>query len=135
MDETALLRQELEHYKKEKERVRRIIGQIGGQKSGRRDTVISVVFLTIVTGLFLFDVAREIFAIEIAVLLVSLGGPLPVLDAQLNRVPDQRRVEEDRRPGDPDRSAGRRLIPPFSGATFGDGYGDHTSELSDARAD
>ncbi len=83
MDETELLRQELEHYKKEKERVRRIIGQIGGQKSGRRDTVINVVFLSIVIGLFLFDVVREILAIqiefvprmlslEIAVLLVSL---------------------------------------------------------------
>jgi len=43
MDETELLRQELEHYRQEKERIRRIIGQIGGKRSGPRDTVINVV--------------------------------------------------------------------------------------------
>ena len=83
MDETELLRRELDHYRQEKERVRRIIGQIGGQKSTRRDKLLNALFLTIVIGLFAFDVAREIRAIhiaylprmlslEIAVLLVSL---------------------------------------------------------------
>ena len=65
MNETELLRQELEHYHQEKERVRRIIGQIGGTTRGRRDTVINVAFPAFVIGLFLFDLTREILAIEI----------------------------------------------------------------------
>ena len=83
MDETELLRRELDHYRQEKERVRRIIGQIGGQRSTTRDRTLNVLFLTIVSGLFVFDVVREVLAVqisslprmlslEIAVLLVSL---------------------------------------------------------------
>lgn len=83
MDETEILRQELEHYRAEKERVRKIIGQIGGASSKRRDRLINAVFLVLVVILFCFDLAREIFhftvlgipsmlAIELALLLLSL---------------------------------------------------------------
>ncbi len=83
MDETEILRQELEHYKTEKERIRRIIGQIGGSTSKRQDRLINAAFLVVVVGLFVFDVLREIvgFAVpglprflsmELALLLVSL---------------------------------------------------------------
>jgi len=83
MDETEILRQELEHYRTEKERVRKIIGQIGGASSKRRDRLLNIVFLVLVIVLFAFDLAREILhisvlgipsmlAIEIALLLLSL---------------------------------------------------------------
>jgi hypothetical protein len=83
MDETEILREELEHYRAEKERVRKIIGQIGGSSSKSRDRLINIVFLVLVIILFCFDFAREIFhfsilgipsllAMELALLLLSL---------------------------------------------------------------
>ena len=83
MDETEILRQELEHYHAEKERVRKIIGQIGGASSKQRDRLMNGVFLVLVIILFCFDLGREIFhlsvlgipsmlAIELALLLLSL---------------------------------------------------------------
>ena len=83
MDETEILRQELEHYKNEKERVRKIIGQIGGSNTKDRDRIINTAFLFLVFFLFIFDFFREIFdlhilnippflSIELALLLVSL---------------------------------------------------------------
>ena len=82
-DETHLLREELEHYRAEKERIRRIVGQIGGQPSLRRTRLFNVAVLTIVALLFLADLAREPFGLlagivppfvllEIAIFLLSL---------------------------------------------------------------
>ena len=82
MDEAEVLRRELEHYKTERERIRKIIGQIGGVNT-RRDRLINIIFLIIIVCLFIFDVTREVFSIsihrippylsiEIALLLVSL---------------------------------------------------------------
>ncbi len=83
MTETEILRQELDQYRHEKERVRKIIGEIGGKTSKRRDTALNVLFLVLVVGLFSLDILREVFhlgvpalppflALEVAVLLVSL---------------------------------------------------------------
>ena len=83
MNETEILREELENYKNEKERIRKIIGQIGGTTARRQDRALNIVFLLLVVFLFTFDFIREIFnlsmikipaliSIEIAVLLVSL---------------------------------------------------------------
>jgi hypothetical protein len=83
MDETEILLQELEHYRNEKERVRKIIGQIGGGTSKRQDRAINIAFLTLVLALFVFDIFREIsglairglppfLSIELALLLVSI---------------------------------------------------------------
>ena len=83
MDETEILREELEHYKHEKERVRKILGQIGGRSSKKKDTAVNILFLVLVIGLFAFDIARESFdisffgitrfiSIEIAILLISI---------------------------------------------------------------
>ena len=83
MEETEILRQELEHYKSEKERVRKIIGQIGGKTAKKKDLTINIVFLLLVISLFAFDFVRELFdlslykipafiSIELAILLVSL---------------------------------------------------------------
>jgi len=83
MDETKILREELAHYKSEKERVRKILGQVGGKSSKKKDTAINILFLVLVIGLFSFDIIREIFelsffgitpfiSIEIAILLISI---------------------------------------------------------------
>jgi hypothetical protein len=82
-DVTQLLREELEHYRAEKERIRQIVGQIGGQPSLRRTRLFNAVILTVVVLLFLFDLARELFGLfagvippfvllEVAVFLLSL---------------------------------------------------------------
>jgi len=83
MDEAEILRQELEHYKDEKERVRKVLGQIGGKTSKRQDRLINIIFLVVVLSLFMFDIVREVFSLvvstlprflsmELALLLVSL---------------------------------------------------------------
>jgi len=82
-DETRLLREELEHYRAEKERIRQIVGQIGGQPSLRRTRLFNAVILTVVVLLFLVDLARELFGLfagtippfvllEVAIFLLSL---------------------------------------------------------------
>ena len=82
-EETEILRQELEHYRNERERIRGIIGQIGGKTGRRRDQIINIVFIIFVVLLFSFDILREKFhltiiniptivSIELAVFLVSL---------------------------------------------------------------
>ena len=82
-NETEILRTELEHYKSERERIRRIIGQIGGNHEKSRDIAINALFLAVVLCLFVFDFLREVFGImvhhlppalsmEVALLLVSL---------------------------------------------------------------
>ncbi len=82
-DDTRMLREELEHYRSEKERVRQIIGQIGGQPSLRRTRWFNAAILALVVLLFLADLARELFGLfagvippfvllEIAIFLLSL---------------------------------------------------------------
>lgn len=83
MDDTEMLRQELEHYRSEKERIRRILGQVGGVRTLGRDKLVNVVFLVIVLALFALDILREVqllaihwlprfISFELALLLVSL---------------------------------------------------------------
>jgi hypothetical protein len=83
MDEMEALRAELAHYKAEKDKIRDIVGQIGGKTGRHRQTVINIVFLTLVAILFGFDLLRLFFdwevpflppllLLEVAVLLVSL---------------------------------------------------------------
>jgi hypothetical protein len=82
-DDTRMLREELEHYRSEKERVRQIVGQIGGQPSLRRTRWFNAAILVLVVVLFLADLARELFGLfagvippfvllEIAIFLLSL---------------------------------------------------------------
>ena len=83
MDEAEILRQELEHYRNEKDRIRKVIGQIGGATSKRQDRAINAIFLVVVLGLFTFDIVRaftglglpripRFLSMELALLLVSL---------------------------------------------------------------
>jgi hypothetical protein len=83
MDEMDALRAELAHYKAEKDKIRDIVGQIGGKTGRRRQKAINIVFLVLVIGAFGFDLLRSLagwrvaflpheLLLEIAVLLVSL---------------------------------------------------------------
>jgi hypothetical protein len=83
MNETEMLREELKQYKHEKERVRKILSQIGGATTKNKDTAINVIFITLIIFLFAFGFMREIlvlpflkitsfFSIEMAILLVSI---------------------------------------------------------------
>jgi len=81
MDQQALLN-ELEQFRKEKERIRMLVGQIGGKHSQKRDHVINIGFIIALLVLFLLDLLRhmfhidiplpQMFSIELAVLLVSI---------------------------------------------------------------
>ena len=83
LNETDLLKEELEHYRTEKENVRRIVGQIGGKASTRADKPVNIAFILLVFSLFAFDLVRHFVGIELtsvperiflelAVLLVSV---------------------------------------------------------------
>ncbi len=70
------LQKQLNEYVQEKERVRAIIGQIGGTSHTKRDLYINIVFLIIVVSLFVlgavFETIPVILSLELGVLLVSL---------------------------------------------------------------
>ena len=76
MDEAEILRQELEHYRSEKERIRKVIGQIGGATSKRQDRLINIIFLTVIAALFVIEIATKwlpvLVSLEIGVLLISV---------------------------------------------------------------
>ena len=83
MDDMDALKAELEHYREQKDKIRDIVGQIGGQMGRKRQSIINTTFLVLVVGMFVFDLLRHFFGweipyltplllIEIAVLLVSL---------------------------------------------------------------
>jgi hypothetical protein len=74
MEETKLLLKELESFKTEQERVRALVGRIGGRTSLQQDTIINIVFLLIVLTVFLFDVLRGIFGITVP------GMPLALME-------------------------------------------------------
>ncbi len=83
MDELDALRAELEQYKSEKDKIRDVVGQIGGQTSLKWHHTLNAIFLIVVLGAFSFDLGRHVFGwdltfippfllLEAAVLLVSL---------------------------------------------------------------
>jgi hypothetical protein len=83
MEETELLLKELENFKSEQERIRSLVGRIGGRTSSRQDLAINIVFLLIVLTIFTLDFLRGVFGItipgapftllqEVALLIISL---------------------------------------------------------------
>ena len=76
------LQEELEHFRAEKEKIRLLIGQIGGKTSGARDRTLNITFVVAIAALFLIDLLRHtlhmsvpvpaLFSIELGVLLVSI---------------------------------------------------------------
>lgn len=81
VDQKALL-EELEQFRKEKERIRQLVGQIGGKHTQKQDRYMNVGFIVAMSVLFILDLLRHAFhvpvpvppsfSIELAVLLVSL---------------------------------------------------------------
>jgi hypothetical protein len=81
IDQSALI-EELEQFKKEKERIRQLVGQIGGTESQKRNRIINIVFIVLVALLFVFDLTRhmfhfdvplpQMFSLELAILFVSV---------------------------------------------------------------
>ncbi len=80
--DTQVLRDELEQFCKEKEQIKRLVGQIGGTKSNRRDAVFNAIFMALILALFVVDLLRHVvhidvplpplFSLELGVLLVSV---------------------------------------------------------------
>ena len=70
------LRRDIEEFNREKERIKELIGKIGGTAYSKRDIVISFVFLAIILVLFALEITTELLptfvSLEIGVLLVSI---------------------------------------------------------------
>jgi len=81
-NETEVLKQELEHFRAEKEKIRKLIGQIRGSSSAEREKLITIIFCISLIILFTLDICRHIlgihvplpplFSVEIGILLVSI---------------------------------------------------------------
>ena len=80
--EYTSLEEELRTYREEKEKIRNIIGQIGGEEDRRRDRWINIIFISLLVLLFAADILGHfmhslqflppMISLEIAVLLVSM---------------------------------------------------------------
>ncbi|MDH3982173.1 MAG: hypothetical protein OES84_04650 [Kiritimatiellaceae bacterium] len=76
------LKAELDQFKKEKEKIRQLMGQIGGKGSEKKDRLVNKIFISAIAILALNDFLHHIlnihsplpsvFSLEIAVLLVSV---------------------------------------------------------------
>ncbi len=67
------LKQELEHFQQEKERVRAIIGQIGGVPKFRTKLFNAIFILVIVVSVFISIIASELRLLMIEVATVTLS--------------------------------------------------------------
>jgi len=77
-DISEALLEELQEFKAEKEKIRSVVGQIGGKASNRAETLINVVFVLAVLGLFVLDVVRHIYHVAEDVLPPMLSLSLGV---------------------------------------------------------
>ena len=81
-NEIKTLQEELEHFQKEKNEIRNIIGSIGGKTRAKRDKLLNMLFIAAIVAFFILDTMRHIlgmnfplpplFSIEIGLLLVSI---------------------------------------------------------------
>jgi len=81
-DQIIELKEELKRFQEEKEKIRNIVGQIGGKSSRKRDRAITVTFVVLLLLLFAADVSRHmlgisvplppLFSLEVGVVLVSI---------------------------------------------------------------
>jgi len=80
--EVKELQEELEQFRKEKEKIKNIIGAIGAKVSTRQDKILNISFIVAITVLLALDTMRHVlkidiplpllFSIEISLLLVSI---------------------------------------------------------------
>jgi hypothetical protein len=80
--DTKALEEELEQFRSEKEKIRELVGRIGGAKSNRRDRALNAIFLAAIAILLVLDLFRHVLglsiplpplvSLELGVLLVSV---------------------------------------------------------------
>ena len=80
--DTAVLQDELEQYREEKEKIRALVGQIGGAVGNTKDKVLNLIFIFAIFALMMVDVLRHIMhvpiplppilSLEFGILLVSV---------------------------------------------------------------
>ena len=80
--EIKALQEELEQYRKEKEKIKNIIGTIGGKSMNKYNKVYNTVFIILLVVFFVLDILRHffnvetslppLFSLEIGLLLVSI---------------------------------------------------------------
>jgi hypothetical protein len=76
------LREEIEHFRSEQERIRGIIGSIGGRNRAKTNKIINLVFIIFIAVLFAVDLFRHfvvvgiplppLFLMEVSILLISV---------------------------------------------------------------
>ena len=81
-DQIAELTEDLKQFQAEKEKIRRIVGQIGGAGSPKREKAVTIVFAVLLILLFVVDISRHLigisvplpplFSLELGILLVSI---------------------------------------------------------------
>jgi len=80
--ELDALREELESFRMEKEKIRDVIGQIGGHGNKKQERIVNLSFIGLVVVFFIFDLVEHVagwdipglppsFLLSLAVLLVS----------------------------------------------------------------
>ncbi len=75
-DRERELLEEIQEFNRERDRIRKVIGEIGGTRYSRRDTIVNVAFLTVILLLFISEVLTmwlpTFISIEVGILLVSI---------------------------------------------------------------
>ena len=80
--EIESLQEELNYFKQEREKVRALIGQVGGSNESRRDKILNYLFITLLVGLFICDIIGHFYSqfklldfkisLELGVFMVSI---------------------------------------------------------------
>jgi len=74
--DTERLKKELEDFQKEKEKIRQLVGQIGGKNLAKRDRIMNIAFISLISVVFLLDILAHLANIPIPLpplLLIDLG--------------------------------------------------------------
>lgn len=75
-EEEQRLKEEIDEYMRERDRIKQIIGRIGGKKYSKRDMIINIVFFVVIITLFVLEVTIHVIptflSLEIGILLVSI---------------------------------------------------------------
>lgn len=70
------LLEELEAFNKERDRIRNLIGEIGGTTYSKKDNIINMVFLGLILVLFILEITTHLLpsfiSLEVSILLVSI---------------------------------------------------------------
>ncbi len=76
LDKEASLQHELDEFNREKEKIRNLLGSIGGSSKNKKENIINMVFLAVVVTFFTLELTTHFLpsaiSLEIGVLLVSI---------------------------------------------------------------